>query len=73
MPTLDATWRELVIQDDEADIEMARFQKLKKGEKAKELEALYNDTSLQEVLGLKRAQIAAIDAWVPVVMRCDQQ
>ncbi|MEH6524333.1 MAG: hypothetical protein V7775_24365 [Sulfitobacter sp.] len=73
VPTLDATWRELVIQDDEADIEMARFQKLKKGEKAKELEALYNDTSLQEVLGLKRAQIAAIDAWVPVVMRCDQQ
>ena len=71
VPTLDATWRELVIQDDEGDTEMARFQKLKKGEKAKELEALFNDTSVQEALVLTRAQIAAIDAWVPVVMRGD--
>jgi ParB family chromosome partitioning protein len=50
---------------------MARFQKLKKGEKAKELEALFNDTSFQEALVLTRAQIAAIDAWVPVVLRED--
>ena len=71
VPTMDSTWRELVIQDDEGDAEMARFQKLKKGEKAKELEALFNDTSFQEALVLTRALIAAIDAWVPVVLRED--
>ncbi len=71
VPTMDSTWRELVIQDGEGDAEMARFQKLKKGEKAKELEALFNDTSFQEALVLTRALIAAIDAWVPVVLRED--
>ncbi|MEH6522595.1 ParB/RepB/Spo0J family partition protein [Sulfitobacter sp.] len=71
VPSMDSTWRELVIQDDEGDAEMARFQKLKKGDKAKELEALFNDTSVQEALVLSRAQIATIDAWVPVIMRGD--
>ncbi len=71
VPTLDAIWRELVIQDGEGDAEMERFAKLKKGEKAKELEALFNDASVQEALGLSRAQVAAIDAWVPVMLRGD--
>lgn len=70
VPTLDAIWRELVCDavDYQTD-EMERFAKLKKGEKTKELEALFNDTSVQEALGLSRAQVAAIDAWLPVVLR----
>lgn len=69
MDRLDAIWRELVIQDDEGDEEMQRFAKLKKGEKTKELEALFNDASVQEALLLTRTQVAAIDAWVPDELR----
>ncbi|KKN69737.1 hypothetical protein LCGC14_0438370 [marine sediment metagenome] len=62
---LDSIWRKLVIQDGEDDSEMQRFGNLKKGEKTKELEALFNDASTQEALLLTRDQIAAIDAWLP--------
>lgn len=62
--TLDSIWRELVITEDRTD-QMERFAKLKVGEKRKELEALFNDASTQEALGLSRAEIATIDAWLP--------
>ncbi|APE43392.1 hypothetical protein BOO69_08165 [Sulfitobacter alexandrii] len=61
---LDAIWRTLVATEDRAD-QMERFTKLKVGEKRKELEALFNDASTQEALGLSRAEITAIDAWLP--------
>lgn len=70
VPTLDATWRELVCADVDYDTdEMERFAKLKKGEKVKELGNLFSDAAFQEALGLDRTQIAAIDAWVPIVLR----
>lgn len=64
---LDSIWRTLVTTDDDSD-DMARFAKLKVGEKRNELEALFSDASVQEALGLSRAQVAAIDAWVPAEM-----
>jgi ParB family chromosome partitioning protein len=67
-PALDAVWRDLVIQDGEGNAEMSSFAKMNKGEKAKELEGLFNDTSVQEALGPSRALVAEIDAWVPVVL-----
>lgn len=70
-PTLDAIWRELVIQPDEEGSQMEQFTSLKKAKKVEDLEALFNDTSFQEALGLSRAAVAAIDAWVPVVLRGD--
>ncbi len=66
--TLDSIWRELAITEDRAD-QMERFAKLKVGEKRKELEALFNDASTQEALGLSRAEVAAIDAWLPDAIR----
>ncbi|WP_299558651.1 ParB/Srx family N-terminal domain-containing protein [uncultured Sulfitobacter sp.] len=63
---LDSIWRDLsgtADRDDDAD--MKAFQKLTKGKKADELEALFNDAGFQEARGLSRAQVAAIDAWLP--------
>ncbi len=64
----EAIWTELLDlnQDDER---RATFAKLKKGQKAKELEGLCADASVQEALGLCRAQIAKIDAWLPPEIR----
>ena len=61
---LDRIWAEL-LELDETDERRGEFARLKKGEKAKELQALFEDASVQEAHGLSRAQIAAIDAWVP--------
>lgn len=73
VPTLDATWRELVCDNVDYDTdEMARFAKLKKGEKVKELGKLFSDAAFQEALGLNRAQIATIDAWMPVALRAEE-
>ena len=65
---LDSIWRELVVTEERED-QMARFAKLKVGEKRKELEKLFNDASTQEALGLSRAEVAAIDNWLPAVMK----
>lgn len=64
---LDALWADLVQLDEDAP-ELADFRKLKKGEKAKQLEALFSDASVREALGLSRAQNARIDAWLPEAM-----
>ncbi|MGB1390818.1 MAG: hypothetical protein ACPG61_18240 [Paracoccaceae bacterium] len=66
--TMDAIWRKLALPDfgDKDDAaEMKRFSSLKVGKKRDELEALFNDASTQEALGLNRDQVAAIDAWLP--------
>ncbi|MBL3704591.1 chromosome partitioning protein ParB [Sulfitobacter sp. BDSS02] len=65
---LEALWAELLDLDQD-DERRAIFAKLKKGEKAKELESLFADASLQEALGLSRAQIVKIDAWSPPEIR----
>ncbi|KZY51810.1 hypothetical protein A3734_20170 [Sulfitobacter sp. HI0054] len=65
---LDSIWRELVVTEERED-QMARFAKLKVGEKRKELEKLFNDASTQEALGLSRAEVAAIDSWLPEAMK----
>ncbi|RHZ90462.1 chromosome partitioning protein ParB, partial [Cereibacter sphaeroides] len=49
----------------EADPAHQSLQKLKKGEKAKRLEALFADPATREALGLSREDCAKIDAWVP--------
>lgn len=66
MPTafLDRLWTELV--PDHAELE---FAPLKKADKAKHLEKLFNDLSYREALGLSRAQNAVIDAWLPDELR----
>lgn len=70
---LDSIWRELACADDaEDDASMTRFKGLKKAEKCEELEALFNDASTQGALGLSRAQVAAIDAWLPVELRGEE-
>lgn len=63
---MDRIWHDLT-QSDNASME--RFTKLKVREKRTELEALFNDASVQEALGLSRDQIAAIDAWLPKQMQ----
>ncbi|UWR36183.1 ParB N-terminal domain-containing protein [Sulfitobacter sp. W074] len=65
---LDSIWRELVVTE-EREEQMERFAKLKVGEKRKELEKLFNDASTQEALGLSRNEVAAIDSWLPDVMK----
>ena len=50
---------------------IADFARLKKAEKAKELEALFADASVQEAHGLSRDQIAAIDTWLPPEMMAE--
>lgn len=61
---LDRLWSELV-----GDLSELAFAPLKKAEKAKHLERLFNDLSYREALGLSRAQNAVIDAWLPEDMR----
>lgn len=61
---LDRLWTDLVPDHAELD-----FASLKKAEKAKHLERLFNDLSYREALGLSRAQNAVIDAWLPDELR----
>lgn len=61
---LDVLWAEM-LEIEAGDDRIAEFGKLKKAQKAKELEALFTDASVQEAHGLSRAQIATIDAWLP--------
>ena len=64
-----AIWEELTGAEGD---ELKRFTDLKKGDRAKELEALFADTSVQEALGLSRDQVKAIDAWLPNELRHGQ-
>lgn len=61
---LDRWWAQLLELEDE-DPRIAEFGKMKKGEKAKTLAALFEDMSVREAHGLSRDQNAAIDAWLP--------
>jgi ParB family transcriptional regulator, chromosome partitioning protein len=63
VPQMDAIWAQLV--PDDAGLDQPSFTTMKKGDKAKRLDALFNDASVRESLGLSRAQNAAIDAWLP--------
>jgi ParB family transcriptional regulator, chromosome partitioning protein len=62
-PQMDAIWAQLV--PDDAGLDQPPFTTMKKGDKAKRLDALFNDASVRESLGLSRAQNAAIDTWLP--------
>lgn len=59
---LDAIWRELVPED---RFDPADFEKLKKAEKAKSLDQLFNSADFREALQLSREQNNRIDAWLP--------
>ena len=64
---LDGLWVEMLGLEED-DERWAEFAKLKRKEKAKELEALFADASAQEAHGLSRNQVARIDAWLPEEM-----
>ena len=61
---LQQIWVEL-LELEEDDPRIKEFAALRKGEKGKELEDLFNDASAQEAHGLSRAQVKVIDAWMP--------
>lgn len=65
-PMLDQIMAELV-PDDLYDA--AKFRALKKAEKAKQLQELFQGHDYREALGLSRAQAAAIDSWLPPELR----
>ncbi|WP_088633261.1 chromosome partitioning protein ParB [Phaeobacter sp. 22II1-1F12B] len=65
---LEALWAELLDLDQD-DEQRATFAKLKKGQKAKELEILFADASVREALGLSREQANKIDTWLPPEIR----
>jgi ParB family transcriptional regulator, chromosome partitioning protein len=65
---LDRLWADLVPPSD-LDPVHATFRGLPKKDKAKRLDALFNDMSTREALGLSREQNAAIDAWLPEELR----
>ena len=57
-------WRDLLeLAEDHPTI--TTFAKLKKGEKALRLEALFTQSDMRGALGLTEAQAARIDAWLP--------
>lgn len=64
---LDRIWAELLELEPEDD-RRAEFGKLNRKEKAKRLEELFTDASVQEAHGLSRDQVKRIDAWVPAEM-----
>jgi ParB family transcriptional regulator, chromosome partitioning protein len=77
-PQMDAIWAQLVpdeLAPDDTGLDQPSFATLKKGDKAKRLDALFNDLSVRESLGLSRAQNAAIDAWLPaeLLMAADDE
>lgn len=57
-------WRQLTaLHEEDTD-----FEKMKKRDQAKELEALFTDMAKREALGLDRETNAKIDAWVPQIL-----
>lgn len=71
-PALDAIWAELVPTDHASrHTHDVPFGGLKKAQKATRLDALFNDLSVRESLGLSREANARIDAWLPPEMMFD--
>jgi ParB family chromosome partitioning protein len=63
-PYMVEIWRDLLeLAEDHPTV--TTFAKLKKGEKALRLEALFTQSDLRNALGITEAQIARIDAWLP--------
>lgn len=63
-PYMVTLWRDLLgLKEDHPTV--TTFAKLKKGEKAEKLEALFGDPETREAHGLTEAQIARIDTWLP--------
>ena len=65
---LDGVWQRLVPASD-VDPEHATFRGFKRAEKAKKLQALFEDLSVREAMGLSRAEAAKIDDWLPDELR----
>jgi ParB family chromosome partitioning protein len=68
MSALDTIWTELV-PPDLGDHETYRG--LKKAEKAKQLDQLFNSDDFREALGLSREMNATIDRWLPEELRIE--
>ncbi|MGR3452507.1 ParB/RepB/Spo0J family partition protein [Pseudooceanicola sp.] len=64
---LERIWADLLDLESEDD-RRAEFGKLNRKDKAKKLEELFTDASVQEAHGLSRDQVKRIDAWVPAEM-----
>ncbi|MEP3921089.1 ParB/RepB/Spo0J family partition protein [Ascidiaceihabitans sp.] len=63
-PYMVKIWRDLLeLAEDHPTV--TTFAKLKKGEKAAKLEALFTQSDLRSALGVTEAQVARIDAWLP--------
>lgn len=63
-PYMVEIWRDLLeLAEDHPTV--TTFAKLKKGEKAAKLEALFTHSDLRSALGVTEAQAARIDAWLP--------
>jgi len=67
---LVSTYVEL-LQPDDGDDRFTAFQAMKKKDKAKELDDLFNSHELREAYGLSRETGQRIDAWLPEIMRRD--
>ncbi len=63
-PYMVEIWRDLLeLAEDHPTV--TTFSKLKKGEKATKLEALFTNGEVRSALGVTEAQAARIDAWLP--------
>lgn len=63
-PYMVEVWRDLLgLAEDHPTV--TTFAKLKKGEKAAKLEALFTQSDLRSALGVTEAQATKIDAWLP--------
>jgi ParB family chromosome partitioning protein len=65
---LDSIWERLVPAD-KIDLDNSAYRGLKRAEKAKRLQALFDDMSVREAIGLSRAEAAKIDDWLPDELR----
>jgi ParB family chromosome partitioning protein len=65
---LDRIWTDLV-PSDKAEALDTSFARMNKGQKARELEKLFSSADYRELLGLSRAEAAAVDAWLPAEMQ----
>ena len=63
-PYMLESWRDLLDLGEDGRT-ATTFAKLKKGEKAVKLEALFTQSDLRSALGVTAAQAAKIDAWLP--------
>ncbi len=66
-PYLNELWRDLLDLKEEHPTATS-FAKLKKGEKAEMLEALFSDPAIRAARGVTEAQEARIAAWLPAGM-----